>query len=156
MAIYQFYAEQKIPAGLDQVWDFISSPENLKEITPDYMGFDITTEHLAEKMYPGMIITYKVIPLMGIRMNWVTEITHVKEKEYFVDEQRSGPYKIWHHEHKIFPIAGGTLMTDLVTYQPPMGFLGSIANALTIRKKIQEIFDYRKEAVIKIFGPFQN
>ena len=71
MAIYQFYAEQKIPAGLDQVWDFISSPENLKEITPDYMGFDITTEHLAEKMYPGMIITYKVIPLMGIRMNWV-------------------------------------------------------------------------------------
>lgn len=156
MAIYQFYAEQKIPADIDSVWDFISSPDNLSRITPEYMGFDITTEHLSEKMYPGMVITYKVSPLLGIKMTWVTEITHVREKEYFVDEQRHGPYAMWHHEHKIFPIEGGTLMTDLVTYQPPFGFLGRIANAISIRKKINEIFAYRNKALIDIFGPFDS
>lgn len=156
MAIYQFYAEQKIPADIDSVWDFISSPENLSRITPEYMGFDITTKYLSEKMYPGMVITYKVSPLLGIKMTWVTEITHVREKEYFVDEQRYGPYTMWHHEHKVFPIEGGTLMTDLITYQTPFGFLGRIANALSIRKKVNEIFDYRKKALVDIFGPFES
>jgi ligand-binding SRPBCC domain-containing protein len=152
MGFYQLHKTQKIPATIDQVWDFISSPANLKKITPEYMGFNITSKLLSEKMYPGMIISYKVSPVLGIKMTWVTEITQVKEKEYFVDEQRVGPYSMWHHEHKIEPIEGGVLMTDIVSYQPPFGFLGSIANSILIKKQLKEIFDYRVEAVEKMFG----
>jgi ligand-binding SRPBCC domain-containing protein len=155
MAVYQLHTEQKIPASLDEVWDFISSPKNLKEITPEYMGFDITSENLSEKMYPGMIITYKVSPFPGIRMTWVTEITQVREKSYFVDEQRAGPYSIWHHQHKIQAIQGGVLMNDIVTYKPPLGFLGAIANSLMIRKKLDGIFEYRRQALVRIFGEFK-
>ena len=99
-----------------------------------------------------MIITYKVSPVLGIKMNWVTEITQVKELEYFVDEQRIGPYAMWHHEHKIEAIEGGVLMTDIVSYQPPFGFIGTIANSLFIRKQLRGIFDYRKTAMEKQFG----
>jgi ligand-binding SRPBCC domain-containing protein len=155
MAVYQLHTEQKIPAGIDEVWDFISSPKNLKEITPDHMGFDITSGDLPEKMYPGMIITYKVSPLLGIKMTWVTEITHVKEKSYFVDEQRVGPYSVWHHEHKIQPIEGGVLMNDIITYKPPLGFLGAIANSIIIKKQLDGIFEYRKQAMERIFGKFE-
>ncbi len=152
MAFYQLEQTQKIPASLDAVWDFISSPMNLKEITPDYLGFEVTSNNNENKMYPGMIITYKVSPLFGIKLSWMTEITHVKDKEYFVDEQRVGPYSLWHHQHKIVAIEGGVLMTDIVTYQPPFGFLGAIANTLIIKNKLKEIFDYRTVAVEKRFG----
>ena len=152
MGFYQLQKTQKVPAALEEVWNFISSPANLKIITPNYMSFDITSELLPSKMYPGMIISYKVSPIWGIKMTWVTEITHVKEKEYFVDEQRVGPYAIWHHEHKIESIEGGVLMTDIVSYKPPFGFLGSIANSVLIKKKLKEIFNYRKNAIEKIFG----
>lgn len=155
MGFYQLHTTQKIPATIDEVWGFISSPANLKKITPEYMGFDITSKMLSEKMYPGMIISYKVSPVLGIKMTWVTEITHVKEKEYFVDEQRVGPYRIWHHEHKIDPIEGGVLMTDIVSYQPPFGFLGTIANTLMIKKQLKKIFDYRKTTLEKIFGKME-
>ena len=155
MGFYQLHKTQKIPATIDQVWDFISSPANLKKITPEYMGFNITSKLLSEKMYPGMIISYKVSPVMGIKMTWVTEITQVKEKEYFVDEQRVGPYSMWHHEHKIEPIEGGVLMTDIVSYQPPFGFLGSIANSILIKNQLKEIFDYRVTAVEKMFGKME-
>lgn len=114
---------QKIPATIDRVWDFISSPANLKKITPKYMGFNITSKLLSEKMYPGMIISYKVSPVLGFKMTWVTEITQVKEKQYFVDEQRVGPYSMWHHEQKIDPIEGGVLLTDIVSYKPPLELL---------------------------------
>lgn len=154
MAHFQLKQSQKIPASMEEVWDFISSPKNLKEITPDYMGFDITSEGLPEKMYPGMIISYKVSPLFGIKTTWVTEITHVRDLEYFVDEQRIGPYRIWHHQHFIEPIEGGVLMKDIVTYEPPFGFLGRIANSIIIRKKLKEIFDYRTKAVEEKFGKF--
>jgi ligand-binding SRPBCC domain-containing protein len=152
MGFYQLNKTLRIPATLDEVWDFISSPANLKKITPGYMGFDITSEHLTPKMYPGMIISYKVSPILGIKMTWVTEITHVRIREYFVDEQRVGPYAIWHHEHKIESIEGGVLMTDIISYKPPFGFLGSIANSILIKKQLHNIFDYRKEAIEKIFG----
>ena len=155
MGFYQLHKTQKIPATIDQVWDFISSPANLKKITPEYMGFNITSKLLSEKMYPGMIISYKVSPVLGIKMTWVTEITQVKEKEYFVDEQRVGPYSMWHHEHKIEPIEGGVLMTDIVSYQPPFGILGSIANSILIKKQLKEIFDYRVTAVEKMFGKME-
>lgn len=145
MAFYQFYREQKINASIDEVWDFISSPKNLKEITPDYMGFDIISSNLPEKMYSGMIITYKVSPLLGIKTTWVSEITQVRDRSYFVDEQRVGPYTLWHHQHIIEPLPNGVLMKDIVSYQPPLGFLGAIANRLIIKKKLQEIFEYRKK-----------
>ena len=130
MAFYQYKQEQKVKATLEEAWDFISSPANLKEITPDYMGFDITSE-VPEKMYPGMIITYEVKPLFGIKTPWMTEITQVKELEFFIDEQRVGPYKMWHHQHFIEPIEDGVLMRDIVTYIPPLGFLGAIANKIS-------------------------
>jgi len=155
MGFYQLHKTQKIPATIDQVWDFISAPANLKKITPEYMGFNITSKLLSEKMYPGMIISYKVSPVLGIKMTWVTEITHVKEKEYFVDEQRVGPYSIWHHEHKIEPIEGGVLMTDIVSYKPPFGILGSVANSILIKKQLKEIFDFRVTAVEKMFGKME-
>ena len=114
--------------SIDEVWDFISSPVNLKEITPDYMGFDIVTEDIPKRMYEGMIIGYKVSPIAGIKTKWLTEITHVVDKKYFVDEQRIGPYKMWHHQHFIEPLPeGGVLMTDIVTYQPPFGFFGGFS-----------------------------
>jgi ligand-binding SRPBCC domain-containing protein len=152
MAFYQFRQEQLIPASIDEVWDFISSPANLKEITPDYMGFDITSGDLPETMYEGMIISYKVAPVLGIKTTWVTEITHIRDKEYFVDEQRVGPYALWHHQHFIEPQNEGVLMKDIVSYAPPFGILGAIANTLMIRKKLKEIFDYRTIAIERKFG----
>lgn len=156
MGFYQFKRELRVRATMDEVWDFISSPGNLKEITPDYMGFDITTEDLPEKMYPGMIISYMVKPLFGIKTTWVTEITHVKDKSYFVDEQRVGPYTMWHHEHFIEPIENGVLMKDIVSYKPPFGFLGSIANRLIIQKKLNEIFNYRTKAIQGKYGVYNT
>jgi len=151
MAFYQLVKKQFIPATIDEVWDFISSPKNLKEITPERMGFDITSPNLPEKMYPGMIISYKVRPLLGIPMTWVTEITHVVEKKYFVDEQRVGPYAMWHHQHFIEPHENGVMMRDIISYKPPMGFLGSIANMLIIRRQLEGIFAYREKALKKRF-----
>lgn len=156
MAFYQLIKTQKLPSTVNQVWDFVSSPLNLKEITPKHMGFIVTGNTGAEKMYPGMIITYKVSPILGIKLNWMTEITHVKDFEYFVDEQRIGPYAMWHHQHKIEAIEGGVLMTDIITYQPPLGILGTFANSFFIKKQLQEIFDYRKIALEKRFGKFKS
>jgi ligand-binding SRPBCC domain-containing protein len=152
MAFYQFTRTQKLPASINEVWNFIASPGNLKDITPPNMGFIITSNNGSEKMYPGMIITYKVSPLPGIRVNWVTEITHVKEHEYFIDEQRVGPYAMWHHQHRIEPVDGGVLMTDIVSYKPPLGFIGALVNSVIIRKRLQEIFNYRTVALEEKYG----
>ena len=152
MAFYQLKTSQVINASIKEVWDFISSPKNLKEITPDHMGFNITSGNEDEKMYQGMILSYKVSPLLGIKTDWVSEITHVKEHEYFVDEQRVGPYKIWHHQHKIKPIEKGVLMEDIITYVPPFGLLGKLANSLIIKKQLQQIFDYRENALNEKFN----
>lgn len=154
MPVYTKHEILKIPATINQVWDFISSPQNLKHITPEYMGFDITTKNLPEKVYAGMIISYIVKPLLGIKMRWVTEITHVSELKYFVDEQRFGPYKMWHHQHIIEAIEGGVLMTDIVDYLPPMGFLGAIANQLVIKNQLNEIFTFRTKKLEEYFGKF--
>ncbi len=156
MAFYQFKREQKINCTVDDIWDFISSPRNLKEITPNYMGFDITSENTPDKMYPGLIITYKVSPLLGIKTDWMTEITQVVDKQFFIDEQRIGPYKLWHHQHLIKPIEKGVLMTDIVTYSPPFGIFGAIANKLLIQNKLKEIFDYRVDAIEKKYGKYQE
>ena len=152
MAVYRLQREQILPSDLGAVWKFISDPWNLPKITPDYMGFEITSRDLPTRIYPGLIISYKVSPLLGLKMSWVTEITHVKELEYFVDEQRIGPYSMWHHEHHIEVTDEGVLMKDIVTYRPPFGFVGSVVNSLLIRRKLEAIFDYRKIVLEKTFG----
>ncbi|MCK3684627.1 SRPBCC family protein [Maribellus sp. YY47] len=151
MGFYQFRHKQFIPADLDQVWEFISNPANLSKITPGSMGFKITSLPV-EKMYAGRIISYMVKPLFNLPTTWVTEITHVKEKHYFVDEQRIGPYKMWHHEHFLTAAPGGVDMTDIISYQPPFGILGSIANGLIIKRKLRQIFDFRRAALKTIFA----
>ena len=151
MAVYQLQTKQKIRASIDEVWDFISSPKNLQLITPDYMGFEILGEALPDEMYEGIIIRYTLRPIMGIPLTWVTEISHIRDKEYFVDEQKVGPYALWHHQHQIKQVEDGVEMTDIVTYSPPFGILGKIANALFIRRQLKEIFDYREKAVEQYF-----
>ena len=151
MAVYQIEKEQLIIADISDVWNFISSPENLKYITPPYLGFEILNKNIPKKMYSGMIISYKVSPMFGIKMKWVTEITHIKENEYFVDEQRIGPHSMWHHLHKIVVIKEGVLMTDIVTYQPPLGILGPLLNKFFISKQLDEIFSFRKSSIEKRF-----
>jgi ligand-binding SRPBCC domain-containing protein len=152
MAFYQFQSTQCFNNSVEELWDFISNPKNLKAITPEYMGFDITSKNLPDRMYEGMIITYKVSPVLGIKNTWVTEIKHVKDQEYFVDEQRVGPYKVWHHQHFLEATIEGTKMMDIVSYEPPFGFIGKIANGLVIEKKLKEIFSYRTKALNQIFN----
>jgi ligand-binding SRPBCC domain-containing protein len=155
MPIYQFETKQLIPAKIDEVWNFMSSPKNLKKITPDYLGFEIISKNLPEKMYPGMLISYIVKPLFNIPVNWVTQISQVQYPNYFIDTQMSGPYSIWHHQHHLYQQDNGVLMIDIVTYKPPFGFFGAIANSLFIKKQLNEIFDYRYKAIEKLF-PLQT
>lgn len=151
MSIYTLKYEQIIPTTKEKLWDFISSPRNLQKITPAYMGFEIKTE-LPKKMYPGMLIQYTVKPVLGIKMPWLTEITQVDEGNYFVDEQRVGPYTIWHHQHHLKEVENGILMTDIIDYVPPFGILGDIANSLFIKKQLAEIFEYRRKVMVEMFG----
>lgn len=153
MAVYQINSCLELATSRDELWDFISSPVNLKEITPDYMGFDILTDPLPVKIYAGLMISYRVRPVLGIPMTWLTEITHVEEPFYFVDEQRSGPYALWHHEHRLKPTGRGVQMSDLVTYSMPAGPLGKLAHRLFVKEKLEGIFRYRELALEKRFGP---
>jgi len=149
---YQLHKEQKLNAKISDVWNFAVSPKNLQRITPDKMGFEITSENSEEKIYPGMIITYKVSPILNIKMNWVTEITQVNENKFFIDEQRLGPYKMWHHQHIFIDNDDHVLMKDIVTYIPPFGLLGDMANKLFIKRQLNEIFNYRFVEMNKIFN----
>jgi ligand-binding SRPBCC domain-containing protein len=143
-----------MPVSLAQAWDFFSSPANLQTITPPYMGFTIISQHHGDKMYPGQIIEYKVTPVLGIPLYWMTEITHVQEERFFVDEQRFGPYSLWHHQHHFKAIEGGVEMTDIVHYKLPLWWLGDMANALFVKKQLAGIFEYRKKKVEEMFGRF--
>jgi len=151
MKIYTLKAQQKLPISIDEAWAFLSDPKNLKTITPDYMGFEILSG-TDRPMYAGQIIQYIVTPIAGIKTKWVTEITHTKDKEYFVDEQRFGPYALWHHKHFIKPIAGGVALEDIIDYKIPMGVLGQLAHPILVKPKLQEIFAYRKQKLIELFG----
>jgi len=146
-----------MPIPLEEAWNFFSSPLNLAKLTPKEMGLKATSPFSADtKMYEGMIITYKVTPLLGIKMNWMTEITHVKEHEYFVDEQRFGPYALWHHEHHFKRIKGGVHMTDILNYAIPYGPLGRLANTLLVKKQVEKVFTYREKAIVDLFGAFKE
>ena len=154
MKIYNLQSKQKLPISVNKAWDFLSSPLNLKTITPEYMGFNILSG-ADRKMYPGQIIQYIVTPLFGIKTKWVTEITHVQENKYFVDEQRFGPYALWHHKHFIRPIDGGVEMEDIIDYKIPFGLIGQLFHPIIIKPKLKEIFDYRHDKLIEIFGEFK-
>lgn len=142
---------QKLPISLDEAWEFFSRPENLIKITPKDMAL-IPVSEIPEKMYSGVFIEYKVKPVLGIWLTWVTEITHIENRKYFIDEQRVGPYKIWHHEHHFREIEGGTEMTDYLWYEMPFGLFGKIANALYVSNKVKSIFEYRERKLIEVFG----
>jgi len=152
MKVYSLKQTQLLPCSIEEAWDFFSSPKNLKKITPSYMDFRITSEDVKSGMYKGQVITYKVKPVLGIPLNWMTIITEVVDQQYFVDEQRFGPYKLWHHKHFFEETKDGVLMTDLVHYALPLGFIGRIAHFLFVKKQLKSIFDYRVSAVEKLFG----
>ncbi|MEO8173456.1 MAG: SRPBCC family protein [Sediminibacterium sp.] len=150
--VYSFKKVQQFPVSLDAAWCFFSNPSNLNEITPADMGFTTTSKYHGDQVYAGQLIEYTVRPILGIPIYWMTEITHVKEKEYFIDEQRFGPYSFWHHQHYFKEIEGGIEMTDIVHYKIPFWILGDLMNSLLVRKKLNHIFEFRKEAVDKKFG----
>ena len=148
--MYVLMQYQTLDISLDEAWEFFSNPRNLNEITPPDMKFNILTE-LNGKMYSGQIIEYKIGLLPGINQRWVTEIKNVKEKEYFIDEQRFGPYKFWYHEHKFEEDNGKVKMSDIVHYDLPFGFIGNIAHSLVVKRKLEQIFNYRKVKLKELF-----
>ena len=151
MKLHILSREQLLGTDIDTAWDFFSSPINLKKITPAYLGFEITSELSTQSMYEGQIISYKVSPLAGIKMTWVTEITHVEDRKYFVDEQRFGPYSMWHHEHWFYETREGVLMKDKVTYALPWYGMGRLGHRLIVQPKLEEIFNYRAQLADNIF-----
>lgn len=151
MKLYQIKTQQKLPISIEKAWDFFSNPKNLKKITPEEMSFEIISG--AEKsIYPGQIIQYNVSPIFGIKLRWVTEITHVIDNKYFVDEQRFGPYSLWHHKHFFKEIKGGILMEDVVDYKIPLGWLGQLAHFIFVKNRLKKIFKFRENKLVKLFG----
>lgn len=155
MKIYTKKSIQNLPISIEEAWNFISDPKNLKTITPDYMGFII--ESGADRpMYAGQIIQYVVTPILGIKTKWVTEITHVVKNQYFVDEQRFGPYALWHHKHFIKEIPRGVQMEDIIDYKVPFGILGQMIHPFLVKPKLDEIFNYRHCKLMELFGEFKQ
>lgn len=148
--MYQLKRTQLVKADLETCWEYFMSPANLANITPGYINFRVLTEQ-PERAYEGLIIHYKMSPVLRIPIRWTTEITHIKEGKYFIDEQRKGPYRMWHHEHHFEQTPEGTLMTDIVSYILPFGFLGKFAHRLFVRRQLGAIFDHREKAVNRIF-----
>ena len=151
MKIFRLEKSINLPITIEECWQFFSSPKNLKVITPAYMGFNIIDVE-ETSMYPGQIIKYNVTPLFGINMKWVTEISHAEKNKFFVDEQRFGPYKFWHHKHIFKVIDGGVKVIDILDYALPFGFLGVLFHPYLIKPKLDEIFNYREKKLIEIFG----
>ncbi|MFT3844386.1 MAG: SRPBCC family protein [Lacibacter sp.] len=156
MATHTLKTTQKIPADIHTIWNFFSDPSNLQTITPDFLKFKIHSSNLLNKTYQGQIIEYTVRPILNIPFYWMTEITHVKDGEFFVDEQRFGPYQLWHHQHHFKLIDGGVEMTDIVHYRLPFWWLGDIVNSLMVRKQLKQIFDFRYKKIEAMFGRYPN
>ena len=150
MKTYQFRSKQFLPITINEAWEFFSNPNNLTKITPPWLNFEVTSK-LDSKMYAGMIITYLVRPLLNIPTTWVTEITHVREPNYFVDEQRFGPYKLWHHQHHFKETDNGIEMTDIVSYALPLDPLSRPINSLLVEKKVKGIFKFREKKLEELF-----
>jgi ligand-binding SRPBCC domain-containing protein len=153
MKIYRLHKTQNLPITVETAWSFLSDPKNLKTITPDYMGFNIVSG-ADRPMFAGQIIQYIVTPVLGIKTKWVTEITHVIDKRYFVDEQRFGPYALWHHKHFIKEIDGGIEMEDIIDYKVPFGLLGQMFHPILVKPKLEGIFSYRTKKLEELFGKY--
>lgn len=154
--MYSLQSVQKVPASIDAVWAFFSDANNLKAVTPPHLNLKVTNNVYGDAVYAGQVMTYTVKPLLGIPLAWMTEITHVVEGRYFVDEQRKGPYKLWHHQHHFKPIEGGVEMTDIVHYRLPLGILGSLAHGIIVKKELQKIFTYRYQKIVALFGSWEG
>ncbi len=152
MSVHSLKVVQCLPVSLEQAWDFFSNPANLQAITPADLQFKIVSKHHGSKMYAGQIIEYTVRPILNIPLYWMTEITQVQDKEFFIDEQRYGPYSLWHHQHHFKEIKGGVEMTDIVHYKLPLWFLGDFANSFFVKSSLKKIFNYRIEKVNSLFG----
>lgn len=155
MKLYQLKSKQYLPIGPSEAWDFLSNPANLKVITPEQMGFNIL-DGADKKMFPGQIIQYMVKPFPGYSTKWVTEITHVQAGSYFVDEQRFGPYTLWHHKHFISEIPGGVLMEDIIDYKLPFGILGRMAHPFLVKRQLRQIFMHREQKLTSLFGSMED
>jgi ligand-binding SRPBCC domain-containing protein len=151
MKIYTLHKKQQLPITLDKAWEFLSNPKNLAIITPDYMSFKIMSK-IDRPLYTGQIIQYIVTPLLGLKTKWVSEITHIEEKKYFVDEQMYGPYALWHHKHFVKEIEGGVELEDIIDYKVPLGILGQLVHPFLVQPKLEEIFNYRQEKLVTLFG----
>lgn len=149
--IYYLQREQVIPGSLKDVWEFFCDPFNLNTITPPDMNFEIVAGG-DTKMYLGQMIEYRVEFIRGVRSLWLTEITHVRDGQFFVDEQRVGPYRFWHHEHLFENVEGGVRMTDRVTYVLPFGLLGDVVHAVWVKGRLHSIFDFRVKKITELFG----
>ncbi|RYZ15432.1 MAG: hypothetical protein EOP49_53090 [Sphingobacteriales bacterium] len=147
MKTYLLEKEITIPAPVEAVWKFFSAAENLQKITPGYMKFKITDRPDVEEIFSGMLIQYKVSPVLNIPLTWVTLIKSVDRLKSFMDTQVKGPYRLWEHTHTFTPVAGGTLMKDSVRYALPFGPLGSLAHTLFVRKQLEGIFSYREQVI---------
>lgn len=147
MHIIQF--KQTIPTSLKRCWDFFATPNNLEILMPPYLGFSSMSD--STSMYEGQIILHRVRPFLGLSVQWVTEITHIKPLEYFVDEQRIGPYKFWHHEHRFVAISQGVEVIDTIHYLLPWGIIGRTINRLKVNKDLDAIFGYRSKRITEIF-----
>jgi ligand-binding SRPBCC domain-containing protein len=150
MTPHRIRYSQFIPVPPEEAWDFFSDPRNLPRITPQWMSFELLSDP-PERMYPGLLIEYRVRPLWGIPLRWLTEITHVVEPFLFVDEQRFGPYRLWHHQHRFRAVAGGVEMEDDVHYLLRGGPFGRVAQRYLVRPRLEEIFRFRRAAVERIF-----
>lgn len=151
MKIYTLEREQTLPLSLESAWDFFCDPYNLAKITPAWMDFTALSA-VSQHMHPGMVVRYHIHPLGSIPLQWVTEITHVQEPYLFVDEQRFGPYKFWHHQHHFTPVAGGVKMNDIVHYALPMGIFGRMLHSSVVEHKLNAIFSYRHAELQRRFG----
>jgi ligand-binding SRPBCC domain-containing protein len=150
--MHQFRKTQNISVTIREAWEFFSQPDNLENITPSYMNFKILSRSDAGEMYPGIITTYKVSPLFNISVKWITEITQIKENKYFIYNQIKGPYKIWHHEHHFKEIENGTEVRDILFYEVRFGLIGQLLHKIFIKKRIEEIFNYRELKIKELFG----
>lgn len=151
MKVYRLEREQVLGISVSEAWAFFSDPRNLREITPPSLGLTLTSDP-PDRMHPGMVITYRLHPLFGVQLGWVTEISHVEEPTMFVDEQRFGPYRFWHHLHRFEAVDGGVRVTDTVHYGLPFGVVGRLAHRPLVRRKLDQIFDYRARVLASRFG----
>ncbi|REC76764.1 hypothetical protein DRF60_12780 [Chryseobacterium elymi] len=149
---YCLVREQQLNCSIETAWNFFSSASNLSEITPKDMNFIVLTTMENDEIYEGMLIDYYVSPLFGIKMKWQTVIIRVDFQKSFIDFQKKGPYKLWHHRHEFIPNEKGVIMKDTIDYELPMGFLGEIAHSLFVKKKVEYIFDYRYAVLERMFN----